>query len=916
MSFASGDTNLYRYVGNNPGNAFDPSGLVAQGLDSQSFARALGNSASASRTNEVNATAMQLRFDDISERRMYAEFRQQREIAKQTHPFDMASLFLEEARQKLKRDYLERNTPDTTTWLGAATAPFAYAGNTFVMSVNDLLFGKIAASGSIGAPSLVAHSAEIATLMPVWDWLADPGNPDKMEGGLGLLGSVMLLGSYAKSPTRFHNTMSAIHSITTDPVNCIKTIRTKPSASNAWTTPRMRWQRPPAELPSARSLPARRERIYGVYNGEDTQGRVKLSKQWVTPFMDESKYPLLNQNDLGLKKPDGTPFKGKEACHPTSSVMWLKTHGVDADIADMIKVMDTQDSGFNKFGARVKGGTTDENKMLIVGIAEENGLAVEFHDFMDDVRGESMNEGRLKAYDKLREAVVGPNGQKDPGSQKSALVRQGTLGSHQGEFQHTVVVDGIREELNPTTGLMEDRIYYRDPQGGYYSRQEQRLAVWKSDWLDPHSAETYIGWAVVIKSHPLQAGSPAYSIFDTLSNVDETSLQQLAQTATSYWSESLGISLSQQFEIQVGDLQQGELAHVELGSLLDDHPSIRILVDRDANGGQWFVDSTPRGHEEFRAISQNAMLGTRKASRSYDLLTVLIHEIGHAIGFSLTNESFSRHVDRLDDGSFVFTTSNNRYRLDATGSELDPVFHPYSVMAATLPPGVRVLPGPNDIDILRTVITSQVNREVNTSGLSWEEIRSILSNNDRSASVPGSNPRLSDGRVQGKFIPLAEAVAADLANPLRTGIGNARFTQTNPNQSDFSWHTHGHVNFQENTATIVESTSMVSDLSQTFVIAPGIQKLSFTLSGIQLHVGNALSPSDAFEVALLNANQTVSRLAPLNSPAGTDALLSIQADGRIFVAPGVSVQGHIHSGDIHSLVDPILVTIDLASISG
>jgi hypothetical protein len=75
-----------------------------------------------------------------------------------------------------------------------------------------------------------------------------------------------------------------------------------------------------------------------------------------------------------------------------------------------------------------------------------------------------------------------------------------------------------------------------------------------------------------------------------------------------------------------------------------------IWLDADAAGHGWFVDLTPSHEEEFAGG-----FAAGAAPGRMDLLTVLRHELGHALG--------------LED--------------------LDPAAHPGDVMAATLAPGSR-----------------------------------------------------------------------------------------------------------------------------------------------------------------------------------------------------------------------------------
>jgi hypothetical protein len=60
-----------------------------------------------------------------------------------------------------------------------------------------------------------------------------------------------------------------------------------------------------------------------------------------------------------------------------------------------------------------------------------------------------------------------------------------------------------------------------------------------------------------------------------------------------------------------------------------------IVIDADAGGHGWFVDATPMDDAEFTSSgSPTLMYGTGAAATQVDLLTVLMHEIGHALGLS------------------------------------------------------------------------------------------------------------------------------------------------------------------------------------------------------------------------------------------------------------------------------------------
>lgn len=101
------------------------------------------------------------------------------------------------------------------------------------------------------------------------------------------------------------------------------------------------------------------------------------------------------------------------------------------------------------------------------------------------------------------------------------------------------------------------------------------------------------------------------------------------------------------------------------GDLLGVAQNDRVLIDFDAAGRSWFVDSTPGDDAEFALSASGGLIAAKgPAATRIDLLTVLVHELGHVLG--------------LDD--------------------LDPSHLPDDVMSGLLGRGVRRLPTTADLD--------------------------------------------------------------------------------------------------------------------------------------------------------------------------------------------------------------------------
>jgi hypothetical protein len=141
------------------------------------------------------------------------------------------------------------------------------------------------------------------------------------------------------------------------------------------------------------------------------------------------------------------------------------------------------------------------------------------------------------------------------------------------------------------------------------------------------------------------SGGPAAAITDA-------ELQSVLDTAIARWAAA---------DISAQQLNRLRNTHLRLADLPDGYLGLTrseaIYIDADAAGFGWYVDATPGNDDEFIAPTSDV------ASRM-DLLTAVMHELGHAAGLA-----------DLDD--------------DHLGDEL---------MAETLIPGVRRVPSVGDID--------------------------------------------------------------------------------------------------------------------------------------------------------------------------------------------------------------------------
>ena len=140
-----------------------------------------------------------------------------------------------------------------------------------------------------------------------------------------------------------------------------------------------------------------------------------------------------------------------------------------------------------------------------------------------------------------------------------------------------------------------------------------------------------VAFKTVASGAPLQLDAPAGTITSPAAPITLTEARSAFEAAKARWIASGLVADAAArlagIELAVGQLGAGALGAFDAGTL---------TLDDDAAGHGWFVDATPDSDDEFVARSQAAWLLDARAgsgaSDKADLLSAMMHELGHALG--------------------------------------------------------------------------------------------------------------------------------------------------------------------------------------------------------------------------------------------------------------------------------------------
>ncbi len=180
--------------------------------------------------------------------------------------------------------------------------------------------------------------------------------------------------------------------------------------------------------------------------------------------------------------------------------------------------------------------------------------------------------------------------------------------------------------------------------------------------LSDNANGNVIADAVWVKSVSfLVATEEAASGFVSGQTLSQADVAPIFAEAVSRWAAK-GLPEMVLAKMQKVEFVIADLASSQLGMALTD----RIYLDFDAAGHGWFLDDTPGIDEEFTNLGDdhNLLAITEKASSNMDLLTVVMHELGHIAGLS----------DLRDSNSLMNRDLSKGMRRTPSEADVDAVF--------------------------------------------------------------------------------------------------------------------------------------------------------------------------------------------------------------------------------------------------
>ena len=161
--------------------------------------------------------------------------------------------------------------------------------------------------------------------------------------------------------------------------------------------------------------------------------------------------------------------------------------------------------------------------------------------------------------------------------------------------------------------------------------------------------------------------------FAAMLQSQSSTIDELVQTAVDFWTYPIELDSSIDVIVELTDFPDDRLAEA-VSTELDAFglPTAgTILLDKDAAGAVWHTD-----------------IATQPSDDAFDLFTVILHEVGHLLGFDQALAEYQTQKP----GVWVLG--------DESGQHLDAQQYPDDLMTADLPVGTRRIPSAFDLHVL------------------------------------------------------------------------------------------------------------------------------------------------------------------------------------------------------------------------
>ncbi|WP_299460945.1 pre-peptidase C-terminal domain-containing protein [uncultured Gimesia sp.] len=189
-----------------------------------------------------------------------------------------------------------------------------------------------------------------------------------------------------------------------------------------------------------------------------------------------------------------------------------------------------------------------------------------------------------------------------------------------------------------------------------------------------------------------------------------SSIDEVMDEALGIWQAALGMDQPLDIKLVITDLGGTQLGEGQITAVDEQGRPVAgmITLDDNAAGLGWYSDisTTAFGGSELEGGVAYTADSSSDAAGRYDLLTVLLHEIGHVAGFTDSYAPFQSHIEVGVGGTLSFVGSGFEATLTDDGLHLDDTVHAGDVLNATLDPGVRKLPSVLDALILQAAHAS------------------------------------------------------------------------------------------------------------------------------------------------------------------------------------------------------------------